>query len=72
MDNEIDRKIVVNTLQFLLVQSRHQTPDCTLIGSGANGLGIAYKSALRALVAKKTVNGGIFSVNAVNKIEIIN
>ena len=27
-------------MQFILVQNRHQTHDLTLIGSGANGLGI--------------------------------
>ena len=40
MDNELDRKIDVTAKQFLLVQNRHQTHDWTLIGSGANGLGI--------------------------------
>ena len=40
MDNEIDKKIDVTAMQFLLVQNRHQTHDWTLIGSGANELGI--------------------------------
>ena len=40
MDNEIDRKIDVTAILFLLVQNRQQTHDWTLIGSGANGLGI--------------------------------
>ena len=40
MDNEIDRKIDVTAILFLLVQNRHQTHDWTLIGSDANGLGI--------------------------------
>ena len=40
MDDEIDIKIDVTTMQFLLVQNRQQTHDLTLIGSGANGLGI--------------------------------
>ena len=40
MDNEIDRKIDVTAMQFLLVQNRQQTHGRTLIGSGANGLGI--------------------------------
>ena len=40
MDNEIDRKIDVTAMQFLLVQNRHQTHNWTLIGSGANGIGI--------------------------------
>ena len=40
MDNEIDRKIDVTTILFLLDQNRQQTQDWTLIGSGANGLGI--------------------------------
>ena len=37
MDN---RKIDVTATLFLLVQYRQQTHDWTLIGSGANGLGI--------------------------------
>ena len=40
MDDEIDRKIDVTAMQFLLVQNRHQTHDWTLIGSDANELGI--------------------------------
>ena len=40
MDNEIDRKIDVTAILFLLVQNRQQTIDWTLIGSGANGQGI--------------------------------
>ena len=40
MDNEIDRKIDVTAILFLLVQNRQQTQDWTLIGSGADGLGI--------------------------------
>ena len=40
MDNEIDRKIDVTAILFLLVQNRQQTHDWTLIGSGADGLGI--------------------------------
>ena len=38
MDNEIDRKIDVTAILFLLVQNRHQTHGWTLIGSGADGL----------------------------------
>ena len=40
MDNEIDRKIDITAILFLLVQNRQQTHDWTLIGSGAIGLGI--------------------------------
>jgi len=40
LDNEIDRKIDVTAILFLLVQNRQQTHDWTLIGSGTNGLGI--------------------------------
>ena len=37
----IDRKIDVTAILILLVQmNRQQTHDWTLIGSGANGLGI--------------------------------
>ena len=40
MDNELDRKIDVTAILLLLVQNRQQIHDLTLIGSGANGLGI--------------------------------
>ena len=40
MDDEIDRKIYVTAILFLLVQNRQQTHDWTLIRSGANGLSI--------------------------------
>ena len=40
MDNKLDRKIDDTATLFLLVQNRHQTDGWTLIGSGANGLGI--------------------------------
>ena len=40
LDNEIDRKIDVTAILFLLVENRQQTHNWTLIGSGANGLGI--------------------------------
>ena len=40
MYNEIDRKIDVTAILFLLVENRQQTHDWTLIGSGANGLGL--------------------------------
>ena len=40
MDNEIDRKIDVTAILFLMVQNRQQPHDWTLVGSGANGLGI--------------------------------
>ena len=36
----IDGKIEATVMQFLLVQNRDQTHDWTLIGSGANGIGI--------------------------------
>ena len=38
MVDEIDWKIDVTAILFLLVQNRHQTHDWTLIGSGANGI----------------------------------
>ena len=37
---DIDRKSDVTAILFLLVQNRQQIYDWTLIGSGANGLGI--------------------------------
>ena len=40
LDDEIDRKIDVTAILFLLVQNTQQTHDWTLIGSGANGIGI--------------------------------
>jgi len=40
LNNDLDRKIDVAAMQFLLVQNRHQTYGWTLIGSGANGSGI--------------------------------
>ena len=40
INNEIDRKIDVTTIKSLLVQNRQQSHDWTLIGSGANGIGI--------------------------------
>ena len=40
LDYVIDRKIDVTAMEFLLVQNRHQLHDSSLIGSGANGLGI--------------------------------
>ena len=40
LDNEIDRKIDVTAIQYLLVQNRQQIHDWTLIGSGANGIDI--------------------------------
>ena len=40
LDKEIDRKIDVTAILFLLVQNRHQTHVWTLIGLGADGLGI--------------------------------
>ena len=46
MDNEIDRKIDVTAIQSLLVQNRQQTHDWTLIGSGANGIGIQVCSLM--------------------------
>ena len=45
MDDEIDRKIDVTAILFLLVQNIHHTHDWTLIGSGANdsAVGIQYE-----------------------------
>ena len=40
MDDEIDRNIDVTAILFLLVQIRHHAHDWTLIGSGANVIGI--------------------------------
>ena len=40
MDNEIDRKIDVTAILFLLVLKSQPTHDWTLIGADANGLGI--------------------------------
>ena len=64
MDNEIDRKIDVTAMQFLLGQNKHQTHDWTLIGSGTTGLGVQEWSvnspeavtSVNSLVAKRSVN----------------
>ena len=40
LDNEIDGKLDDTAILIILVQNRQQTHDWTLIGSGANGLGI--------------------------------
>jgi len=50
----IDRKIDITAMQFLFVQSRHQTHDWTLIGSGANGIGIqgCKSSSLKEVMIK--------------------
>ena len=56
MNGEIDRKIDVTAIQFLLVQNRHQTHDCTLIGSGANGIGIQVCiKRMTKIIGKKAV-----------------
>ena len=46
MDNDIDRKIDVTAKLFLFFQNRQQTHEWTLIGSGANGLGIQEENML--------------------------
>jgi len=46
LDNDIDRKIDITAMQFLLVQNRQQTHGWTLIGSGTNGPGIQEWSTL--------------------------
>ena len=55
---ELDRKIYVTAILFLLVQNRHQTHYWTLIGSVANGLGISEEEgkiyASATLVANAT------------------
>ena len=40
LDDEIDKKIDITPILFLLVQNRQKIHGLTLIGSGANGLGI--------------------------------
>ena len=50
MDNELDKKIDVTAMQFLLVQNKHQTHGWTLLGSGANGLGIVEWNAVLLLL----------------------
>ena len=51
MDDEIDRIIYVTAMQSLFVQNRQQTHDWTLIGSGANGIGIlVWKEHLKNIV----------------------
>ena len=56
MDNEID----VTAILFLLVQNSQQTHDWTLIGSGANGLGIQeWQQYLRKKAKKLCLMGQI-------------
>ena len=43
------RKINVTAIQSLLVPNRQQTHDWTLIGSGANGIGIPVWVALKLM-----------------------
>ena len=50
LDNEIDRKIDVTAIQFLLVQNRQQTHDWTLSVSGANELGVQEWDILQIVV----------------------
>ena len=51
MDDEIDKKIAVTAILFLLVQNRLQTHDWTLIWSGTKGLGIQKCVVHRALAS---------------------
>ena len=53
-DNEIDRKIDVTAILFLLVQNRQQAHEWTLIGWGANGLGIQL--CVKFLIPRKDMN----------------
>ena len=58
-------------MQFLLVQNRQQTHDWTLIGSGANGLGIQEweeKRAHKAVTAMPHKFGMIWSTEARNEL----
>ena len=67
MDDEIDRKIDVTATLFLLVQNRHQTHDLTLIGSGANELGIQEWSIAReeTQVNLLSTNSSTYSSNLI-------
>jgi len=56
VDDEIDRKIDVKVIQFLLVQNRQQTHDWTLIGSGANGIAYNFDAST---YEKSKLNGEI-------------
>ena len=66
MDNEIARKKDITATLFLLVQNRQQRHDWTLIGSGANGLGIQdiVPSTLHIFLwAKDVFNCGLFDLS---------
>jgi len=69
LDNEIDRKMDVTTILFLLVQNRHQTHNWTLIGSGATGLGIqeslydafpAFENPAFSEITKQELKGTVY------------
>ena len=53
----MDSKIDVTAILFILVQNRHQTHDCTLIGSGDNGHGIQERN-------KQTEREHLFGCNS--------
>ena len=75
LDYEIDGKINVTAILFLLVQNRHQTYGWTLIGSGANGLGIQewlYSSKMYSATVVSQLNSKAlphFKVNPILKID---
>ena len=60
MNIEIDRKIDVTAILFLLVQSRQQTHDRTLIESGANGLGIQECTVVKR--TRNSLNEGLLEI----------
>ena len=57
MDNEIDRKIDVTAILFLLVQNRQQTHGWTLIGSDANGLTYRTDECINFIFSCSTRSG---------------
>ena len=65
MDNEIDRKIDVTAILFLLVQNRQQTHDWILIRSAANELDIEECKAFKGTMVIRTCpasNGEPFKI----------
>ena len=68
MDNEIDRKIDVTAMLFLLVQNRQQIHDWTLNRSGANGLGILYSRLLNKCLIHRDIVKNFFKYELDNNV----
>ena len=72
MDNEIDRKIDVTAILFLLVQNRQQTHDWTQIRSGAKGLanGLGMQEWTFKKIHKRLTTGCLDTCSESKSLEI--